>query len=371
MAMTRAFLFTVSLAAFLLAGSGDRAWPANLYGFWEGGLTPPVLLGRYPADAAQVVWNKADLNVMCVVQIMDGLGRRQAEEIQRFSALQPQVPVLLCAPDRDEGKWPAAYIKETWDRMRMTLPIYDLPPENRKDVYRGFDPQRIRVYPQLFLFDQQFKIRRIIEGFTPAERIIEILEEIRKEPLSMPPSPASLDSVSLLKNSSFQDWPEQSRTPSAWQVRDASNYNYVRVPLGGSGENLVAELHYSPRGRQVLFQRLADQPPLNGKKVRLSALVKSNCIGQAVVALGIPTPEKGAYRFAPDSPYIGRDGNQIPLRILGAIDFETGSDVWQARSVEFLVPERGKVFTIALYLNNTGDHGAAAMFDTIGLEILE
>ncbi|MBK7494705.1 MAG: hypothetical protein IPI28_04605 [Candidatus Omnitrophica bacterium] len=36
MAMTRAFLFTVSLAAFLLAGSGDRAWPANLYGFWEG-----------------------------------------------------------------------------------------------------------------------------------------------------------------------------------------------------------------------------------------------------------------------------------------------------------------------------------------------
>ncbi len=79
MAMTRAFLFTVSLAAFLLAGSGDRAWPANLYGFWEGGLTPPVLLGRYPADAAQVVWNKADLNVMCVVQIMDGLGRRQAD----------------------------------------------------------------------------------------------------------------------------------------------------------------------------------------------------------------------------------------------------------------------------------------------------
>jgi hypothetical protein len=361
---------TAKLAlALLLAMAGT---PVIWAGFWDISLPPDHLGQRFPLTAEKPVWDQTDLNVLCVVQAMDGLGRKQISE---FESLKPRIggraTAALFSIDRDNGKWPLAYLEETWGRMRLKEPIFELPPEARKLLYRGFDPQRIRILPQTFLISRDHRILRILEGFQTAEAIEEAVQETRSRSLS-PPVLLSKSPVPGYANGDFQPWPAESRLPSGWLVVGGTTETFLRTGANSSSGPDHPEIR-SRKGssRVILFQRLFNPEALLGKKVRLSASAMSNCIAKPVVALGIPTADGGKYRFALDSPFTSRDGKKIPIRVLVACDFEDKTSAWQSQSHEMVLPDQGKVFAVMVYLENQEDPGAAAVLGGISLEFAD
>ncbi len=340
-------------------------------GFWDEMLTTPPLSERYPPESPKPVWDQTDINILCMVQIMDGLGRRQVQEINRFKdRLEGKATLVLASIDRDESKkWPLEYIKATWDRLKITIPICDLSSKDRKDLFGGFDPQRIRVLPQVFFFNHKRILLRIVEGFKTAEDLEAVLTEVQ----AVNPNPDPLPMTnSILVNGSFNDWPAGTSLPTGWEIRDPSTISFLHVEKTSASSSGIAEIQRgaSPK-RQILFQRLSNVPALLGKKVRLSAVARSNCIGKPVVALAMPTNETGRYRYAPESPFVTGEGKEIPLRILTACDFEANTQQWQSQTRETLIPDRGKLFVVIVYLEDSGAPLSAGQFDSISLEVLD
>ncbi len=358
-------LMILLVASFILLPS-----PAPC-GFWNGMLTVPQLSERYPVDSAKVTWDRSDMNVLCVVQVMDGLGRRQVEEINRLRGkIEEKATLVLVSIDRDESKkWPLDYIRATWDRLSLSIPIFDLPQAARKDLFRGFDPSRIKILPQTLFFNNQRTLLRIVEGFQTAEALESVLNEVRTPIHS--PDPHPIPEGSILVNGGFEEWPAGNLLPTGWEVRERSSATLVHVENPPGTPTGIAEIRNgtTPK-RQILFHRLPNSPALLGQKVRLSASARSNCIGRPVVALAMPTNEGGMYRFTPESPFITNEGKEIPLRILTACDFEANTQAWQHMTHETLMPERGKLFVVVLYLEDAGAPFAAGQFDNISLEVL-
>ncbi len=341
-------------------------------GYWEGMLTTPQLTEKYPPDSPNVSWDGSDLNILCVVQVMDGLGRRQAEELNRFKErLGSKTNLVFTSIDRDEDKkWPLEYIKATWERLKLSVPLYDLTPAARKGIYRGFDPKRIRILPQIIFFNRERTLLRIAEGFHTADELEKIFEGVLSAPADPVPQPVS--PASILVNGDFEDWPPGSLLPNGWEVREASPATLVHAERPpGNLVGVAGICRGNTSRRQFLFQRVTNVPDFLGKKVRLSATARSNCIGRPVVALAMPTNEGGRYRFAPESPFVTREGKEIPLRILTACDFEPNTMTWQSLSHETLIPDRGKLFVVVAYLDDIGAPLAAGEIDHITLEVLD
>ncbi|NUN98475.1 MAG: hypothetical protein HUU16_20135 [Candidatus Omnitrophica bacterium] len=354
------------LIALIFVGS-----PSLALEYWEGAVRLPPFRDHYPTGGPTLLWNKGDLNILCLIQVMDGLGRRQAEEINRFRERHPdEYSVALFAPDRDQEKWPTAYIAETWKRLELTIPVYDISLENRRALHEPWNPALARVYPQILFFDKERRLRRVLEGVRSAEEIEVALAETRALVESPTPLPVGATPFPGLVNGAFQGLSLEGTAPAPWQlwVADPRTFPRRRGPTAKGRIEIRAK-----RGlkRQILFQRLEQPEQLLGKRVRLSACAESNCIGKLVVALATPEPQGGMYRFSPDSPFVNREGVSIPMRILAACDFPEGIAGWRTLSRDALVPEQGKVFVVMVYLENSGDPGAAARVSEVALEILE
>lgn len=341
-------------------------------GFWEEMLTVPKLGERYPSDGGRVIWDRPDMTILCVVQIMDGLGRLQAAEINRLKGLvEEKANVVLVSLDRDENKkWPTEYIKNTWDRMKLTVPISELTPEGQTAIYQGFDHSLIRILPQTLIFNRKRTLFRILEGFHTAEDIQVALSEIRF--INMKTEPQPTPPGSILVNGDFMDWPTGSLLPTGWEIRDVTTTTFLHVEFPAEPHQGIAEIRRSAtKKRQILFQRLANTADLWGKRVRLSAYGRSNSIGKPVVALAMPVTDGGRYRLAPESPFITGSGREIPLRILTTLDFEANSMAWCNLSQETLLPEGAKLFVVMLYLESVEAPLAAGQFESVSLEILD
>jgi hypothetical protein len=301
---------------------------------------------------------------------MDGLGRKQVQELDRIlKAGELQIPILLAALDRHENQWPLPYIKETWDKAKLTIPIHDLSPAARGQLYQGFDPKQIKVFPQFILYDRKGQILRILEGYQTGQSLREVLEEIQQQQAIPPSRTVSGAEVPGLRNGNFEDWVEGQSLPTGWELRFAGQGTCFMPERTSDQATKMAEIRSSNQGkRQILFQRLADPSLILGKKVRLTAMAKSNGIGKPVVALAVPSLEESKFRLAPESPFITREGQEIPLRILTACDFDYRTSAWQALSKEILIPDKGKLFVVIVYLDNVGATGGAAQFDNICLE---
>ncbi len=365
-AISKRFLWA-GMVSFLLLAAGR----ADALEYWERALRLPPFRDHYPTGGPTLLWNKGDLNILCLIQVMDGLGRRQAEELDRFRKRHPdEVAIGLFAPDRDQGRWPAAYIAETWKRLELTIPVHDISLEDRRALHESWNPALARVYPQTLIFSRNRRLLRVLEGVRSAEEIEAALAETRA--LADRPTPLPVEGAFFpgLMNGTFLGLNLEGTAPTPWQLwaPDPQTFPRRRGPYATGKFDIRAK---PGTQRQILFQRLQHTEQLLGKRVRLSASAESNAIGKLVVALAAPEPQGGRFRFTPDSPFVTREGTPIPMRVLAACDFPAGIAGWRTLSRDALLPDQGKVFVVMLYLENCADPGAAARVSEVGLEILE
>jgi hypothetical protein len=121
----------------------------------------------------------------------------------------------------------------------------------------------------------------------------------------------------------------------------------------------------------MLFQLLKPLEDYTGKKLRLSASVQSNALGQARVVLALPAPEEVAgERFVPDSPFTTTSGKPIPFRILAALDFKGGDSAWHDLFQETVVPEDARALAVLVYLENPKAREAAVRVDEVAVSVV-
>lgn len=351
----------------------------GMAGYWEDQFSFPEEFQSVPGGVSPPDWSKP-VNLAGVLQLRDDLGRQQAEQLDRLARrLGDSVGIGLYSIDRAGPSWTPEYIANVRSERNIQLPIFEISPPALKDFFRGFQPKPAEIYPQIRLFGANRRLLGRWRGVQTAERIEQLIAEARKAlgPW-MDPLPEPRGS-SLLANGDFEMWTEGSGH-EGW----IANPNPLALPPGsaprrGWNASKAMEIRAATSGESpVIYQTLSSSVSLAGKRLRLSAAVQTNCIAQPIVGLAVAHPQEAPPdRFVPHSPFKTKSGAQVPMRILGALDYREEFPSWNWKSLDFDYPTETPIPvellnpTVFIFLGNPKDSGGAALVDEVRLEVLD
>ena len=362
------WILSVILGAFLFPHT-------VMGGYWTNAVTFPYTREYVPEEAFAPDWS-GKLNVLGVVQLQDDLGRQQAVELDKLSQrVEQRIHVLVFSIDTYQGEWTKGYVEQVRRDRKIGLPIYFLSPEKAKGVFERFEVGYVRTLPQVLLLDWEGSVLRVLKGMRTAEEIegaIAELESCQESPFKELPSGAE---VETFQNGDFEDWSQDTPTvPSGWGIHATTGETCLKATEKGWIRSTALEVRADEEGaRQVVYQ-LIPHGSLLGKKLRLSATARGNCVAKPVVALAMAYPrvEEGL-RFAPLSPFrVSQDSDRrVPMRIIAACDFEADTSCWQVLESEAVIPADTRALAVLIYLNNPTASGGAAYVDEVRLQYVD
>lgn len=351
------------LPTLFVPASFAGAQPATVQtkAFLGRAVTPFLTAEKIPSNIPGIPWESPQLKVICLLQLQDGVCRRQAEMLNAASqSMGREVLVVLGSIDEVENKWPVEFLQQFREtRPGWSLPIYRFPAPARASLYATIGPSPIRELPQFFFLDSGNRLLAYRDGPMTAEQIRGLTDSFLAETEAQSPS-----QIPGLVNGEFNEWGEAEPFPAGWQAWDPDSA--AREVAAGNLTVATAEIRSNTPGkRQILFQRLGDATALNGKGIRLSARVRTGGQGRATVALAVPTVEEGDFERTPDSPFVNREGQPIPLRILAKCEFGPSGGNWIQRSSAASVEVPAKVFVMLFYLETNDVLDTSAQIDWV------
>lgn len=338
--------------------------------YWTEVIDLPPFGKRVPAHANNPNFKKSPISVLAVVQLLDDLGRKQVAELDRYLAEFPEpVPVAVFSLDELKKQWPVEYLEATIEKLGVSTPVFKLDREGRKGLYKGYDQKLLRELPEIMIFDLKRSLHRVLKGVHTAEEIDRSIQEVLSPPQDEEPSGGG-GAVGGLTNGGFEDWSVGEQSPEGWLIYDVTGETLLRAEGMGWQKGLAAEIRGHSHGkRQIIYQQIENPMELAGRKVRLSASVRGNCISKLVVALATIQVGGGRYRFIPKSPYVTPNGEEIPFRIVAACDFADGTSAWQHMKATTTIPESCRILVVMVYLTDPKPpRGAAYYLDDIKVE---
>lgn len=355
----------LSMVVFLLV-SVNLCLPtfSGPFDYWRNVIEVPTHDRVIPESAGAPVWDQGTWNVAVIVQLQNGVGRRQLQEIQKLKqTMGEQIDLAIYSVDQTREGWPAQEIRLLRNRLDISLPIYAYPPDQLKDMIPDLSPSQMAVFPQIIIFDQNRMPSRVLRGLHSAEQIQEAIESFTIIPeIELPPG----DDIPSFHNGHFENWPVIRFYPQKWAIWEPNPRTMGRAVLRGWNRSVGMEIKTSPNFRkQLVFQIIHPATDVVNREITLFAMARGNCFARPRVVLGAIWPYWGKYDYVPVSPFKDESGNDIPIRILAACEFASGTSAWQGITSYGYVPPDVRTVLVLCYLDNDEDDSAAAVFDSI------
>ncbi|MCA9424472.1 MAG: hypothetical protein KC994_05335 [Candidatus Omnitrophica bacterium] len=335
-------------------------------GWWENQLDWPPILEEEPEGALPPDFQKPGLHILSVFELMTDLGRQQAHQIDAL--VKETDGVAGCfSMDRVAQKWTHQYIADFRSQEKVGLPFFSIEDSGLRGLFRGYDTDKMRIFPQTLVVDASGTIHSILRGVQSSDQLKVALERSKTpwkdiDPVDVEPA------KNLVQNGDFEQATSTNEI-SAWGTYQAGKGTALQSKgTGWRGGTSLEIRSDKEKEYQIAFQIIPHRELL-GQTVRLSSLAQSNSLGVPQVALAVPHPQlDDQHKFVPRAPIKTRSGQGIPLRIVGNLLFEKDHSQWQQLSSEVAIPPDARALVLVLYLDNPKASGGAARFDEVRLE---
>ena len=286
---------------------------------WVNQFEIPPNRETLPAGVPPPNYSETGFHFLSVGSLMTDLGRQQVLELQEL-ATSHGVGIDFYSMDRVAGEWPKQYLMDIRSQKGVSLPFRSIEDPGMAALFKGYDPDLMRVFPQTFIVDASRSIHRIFKGVQSRENLEDALEKAR-DPWSGIANRPETSNANLIQDPGFERHSEGGEKES-WGVYLPESRTLQFAEHRGWKESPCLEIRSSTDEDYRIVYQIIPHQSLLGRTVRLSALSRSNCLGAPRATLAVPHPKiEEGYRFLPRSPIKTRSGVDIPFRIIGGLAF--------------------------------------------------